>query len=161
MCDWCIHGNIHSVHGQLSILRVLLSKYKSDRRVYHRCNWLLHPLSRLLQLQLCSKGVVMMNLGLNEVGSQEIINWLGRKLFLLEGTDQGCCAKAKNTRAIEKWSLLLINSCFELSMNVLKETSHKSKKLHISASIFVIFLLVYLTGLNKTAQFSCVVLMVK
>lgn len=43
------------------------------------CLCLLHPLSWLLQFQLCSEDVVLINLGLNEVGLEEIINWLGRK----------------------------------------------------------------------------------
>lgn len=55
------------------------SRKETPQSIIPVCLCLLHPLSWLLQFQLCSEDVVLINLGLNEVGLEEIINWLGRK----------------------------------------------------------------------------------
>lgn len=55
------------------------SRKETPQSIIPVCLRLLHPLSWLLQFQLCSEDVVLINLGLNEVGLEEIINWLGRK----------------------------------------------------------------------------------
>lgn len=95
VCDWNgykrIHGNIHSTPIHQPVVSfyndspALEKKKKKEHKrksphciiPVHLC--LLHPLSWLLQFEVCSGDVVLINRGLNEVGPEEIINWPGRK----------------------------------------------------------------------------------
>lgn len=92
VCDWnsykCIHGNIHSTPIHQSVVSFYtdspaLEKRSTKERPHNISSlcvcvyW--QPLSWLLQFQVCSQDVLLINLGLKEVGLEEIINLLGRK----------------------------------------------------------------------------------